>query len=53
MSDDLTRYEAAALCEAHEVDALFADEEESGLLREANPMLWHAYRKLVRIANGE
>ncbi len=51
MSDSLTRDEAAALCEAYEVDTLFMDEEESGLLREANPMLWHAYRKLQRIAD--
>lgn len=49
----LTKDEAAALCEAHEVDVLFNDEEESGLLREHNPALWHAYRKLQKIADGQ
>lgn len=49
----LTKDEAAVICEAHEIDVLFNDEEESGLLREHHPELWHAYRKLQRLADGK
>lgn len=50
---ELTQDEARELCEAHEVDSLMTDEEESGMLRECNSALWHAYRKLQKIADGK
>lgn len=46
----LTPDEAQLLCDAHDVDQLFMDEEEHDLLAANNPDLLAAYTKLREIA---
>lgn len=46
----LTPEEAQQICDAHEIDNLFTDEEERDLLEANNPELYAAYAKLREIA---
>ena len=49
----LTREEAQALCDAHDVHALLDNEEEVELLEANNPELLGAYETLRAIADGD
>ena len=49
----LTREQAQALCDAHDVDALLDNEEEVELLEDNNPELLAAYEALRAIAAGD
>lgn len=51
-NDMLTREQAQALCDAHEVVSLLGNEEEMELLEANNPELAEAYYALHRIAYG-
>lgn len=49
----ITKQQAQALIEAHEIDQLVANEEEFELLKENNPDLLDAYICLRLIAHSE
>lgn len=49
----LSKSEAQTLVEAHEVEQLLGNVEEVELLGENNPDLLNAYRRLVKIAEGQ
>lgn len=48
----LTQEQARIIVDAHEIDRLLADEEETDLLEENNPELLTAYEQLQGIADG-
>lgn len=49
----LTKGEAAAIIDAHEIEQLWNNEEEASMLEENNPELYEAYKTLRMIAKGE
>lgn len=48
----LTREQAGAILDAHDILNTLSDDEEMGLLEESNPHLAEAYYALHRIAYG-
>lgn len=48
----LTQAEAKAIVDAHEI-RLDKDDEETEMLSEQNPLLFAAYERLLKIANGQ
>lgn len=49
----LTPHEAQILCDAHDIDSLFLDEEECDLLQANNPELFAIYQKVREIAEAK
>lgn len=49
----LTTEQAKAIVDANEIDILLRDDEESELLAQNNPVLFAAYVRLVKIADGQ
>lgn len=49
----LTQEQAQMLCDAHDVHAMFNNEEEVELLEANNPQLLEAYECLRAIADGD
>ena len=48
----LTKAEAKAIVDAHEI-RLDKDDEETELLSDQNPLLYAAYERLLKIADGQ
>jgi len=48
--ETLTVEQAQALVEAHEIEHLFANNEECEMLQEENPDLYEAYKQLLMLA---
>lgn len=53
MIGELQREDARRIVEAHEIDTLMQNEEESELLAQNNPGLFAAYVHLLKIARDE
>lgn len=49
----LTKAEAQTLVDAHEIDATMSNEEEAEFLEANNPELFAAYKRLLKIADGQ
>ena len=49
---NLTPEQARLIMDAHEIEALLDNEEETDLLEQNNPELLHAYLDLQGIADG-
>ena len=49
----LTKDEAQAIVDAHEIDATMNNEEEAELLEANNPELFAAYKRILKIADGQ
>lgn len=49
----LTKDEAQALVDAHEIEQCLDNEEEADLLEQNNPQLFSAYNVVRAIANGQ